>query len=78
MKADVDFLMSQNLMDYSMLLAIELLPQRKPSVESNRRRNTQAGRIDMSFEDPQIQRSATFLNQVDEIDINYEDLEAED
>jgi Phosphatidylinositol-4-phosphate 5-Kinase len=40
LKADVDFLQSQNLMDYSLLLAIEQLPKRKPSLESNRRRNT--------------------------------------
>ena len=43
-------------MDYSLLLAIEHLPSRKPSLESNRRRNTQAGRfeIDIDEEDTKI------------------------
>ena len=64
LQADVDFLRSQNLMDYSLLLAIEQLPNRKPSVESNRRRNTQAGRfeIDIDEEDTKIQRTTTFNN----------------
>lgn len=66
LKADVDFLRSQNLMDYSLLLAIEHLPSRKQSVQSNRRRNTQAGRIEADFENYiEGLRIPTFNNDIE-------------
>lgn len=53
-------------MDYSLLLAIEHLPSRKQSVESNRRRNTQAGRIEADFEnDIEGLRIPTFNNDIE-------------